>query len=168
MRDDQLLHRARQGDAACLDELVRRLYPGVLRYCACHTREAQTAEDAAQETFLRFVRHLHRYAHTGRLKSYLYTIAANVCTDLWRKHTALPLGEEAELPFFETGFAAAEADADCLRLLAGLPAAQREVLLLRFSQDLTLREVAETLGIPLRTAQSRLRTALANLRAQLP
>ena len=64
----------------------------------------------------------------------------------------------------ESGFARAELSADLARALAQLPAAQRELLLLRYAHELKLREIAEITGQPLRTVQSRLRTALRNMK----
>lgn len=84
-REDELFGRLRGGDEAALEELIRSHYPGILRYCLGHTPDRQTAEDAAQETFLKAVRHIDAYAHRGRFKAYLYKIAANTCTDLWRR-----------------------------------------------------------------------------------
>ena len=53
------------------------------------------------------------------------------------------------------------------QLVAGLPENQREIVLLRFGQDLTLRETADMLKLPLRTVQSRLRSALKSLKEEL-
>ena len=67
----------------------------------------------------------------------------------------------------EHGYDQAEADADLQRMVSGLPPEQRELVLLRFAQQLTLREMAEVTGLPLRTVQSRLRAALKKLKSTL-
>ena len=94
-REDELFRRLRGGDGAALEELIIDAYPAILRYCLWHTPDRQTAEDAAQETFLKAVRHLDAYAHRGKFRAYLYKIAANTCTDLRRRNgRPEPLGPE--------------------------------------------------------------------------
>ena len=65
------------------ERLVGEHYADVLRYCRRHA-PAGLAEDAAQETFLRFVRARSRYRERGRARAYLVTIARNVCADMAR------------------------------------------------------------------------------------
>ena len=164
-REDELFGRLREGDEAVLDELIRSHYPGILRYCIGHTPDRLTAEDAAQETFLKAVRHIDAYAHRGRFKAYLYKIAANTCTDLWRLSGRREPIEPEE--YIEPGFARVEAELSLAQLLSTLPAKQREVVELRYVHDLKLREIAEILDEPLRTVQSRLRSALKTLERSL-
>ena len=73
MGDEELVRRVRQGDGNSADELVARHYAAVLRYCAWHCRDAATAEDLTQETFLHVFRGFSRYAERGRFRAYLYT-----------------------------------------------------------------------------------------------
>ena len=67
-REDEIFRKIEQGDSGGLDELVSLYYPEILRYCRWHTPDQATAEDAAQETFLKAVRHFDRYVHKGRFK----------------------------------------------------------------------------------------------------
>lgn len=161
-REDVLFQRLRQGDSAALDELIRAFYPEIFRYCLWHTPDRQTAEDATQETFFKAVRHLDAYTHRGKFRAFLYQIAANTCTDLWRK--AGKPEPPAPDTYIEPGFSRAEGEIDLQRLLSVLPEKQREVVLLRYVHDLKLKEIAEILHEPLRTVQSRLRTALKTLK----
>lgn len=89
-REDEIFRKIEQGDSGGLDELVSLYYPEILRYCRWHTPDQATAEDAAQETFLKAVRHFDRYVHKGRFKAFLYQIAANTCVDMWRKRNQRP------------------------------------------------------------------------------
>ena len=126
--------------------------------------------DAAQETFLKAIRYFNRYTHKGKFKSFLYRIAANTCVDLRRKNrqTDIPLEESAIDPaYFEPAFEAIGSDMAISQLVNVLPKNQREIVLLRFGQDLTMREIAETLHLPLRTVQSRLRSSLKRLKTEL-
>ncbi len=164
MRENELYERICSGDGAALDELISGYYPEILRYCTRHAPAGQ-GEDAAQETFLKAVRHLDAYIHRGRFRAWLYKIASNVCADCWR---AAPGAEElGDLPQTEPGFELAELSADLAGALASLESGQREVIELRYLQGLKLRECAEVLGIPLRTVQSRSRAALKALRKLL-
>ena len=165
MREDEILERLNGGDASALDELVRAYYPDILRYCRCHSPDEASAEDAAQETFLKAVRHLDAHAFRGRFRAWLYKIAANTCADRCRRETpAEPLSDS---PYIDPGFERTELGIDLRSALAALPEAQREVVLLRYVHGLKLREAAEVLGVPLRTAQSRERAALRRLKKLL-
>ena len=158
MREKELFERLEGGDLSALDGLIGAYYPEILRFCLRHTPTRECAEDAAQETFLRCVRHIDAYAHRGHFRAWLYKIAANACADILRRSHS-----DAELPDAageEPGYERAELKTDLERALARLPEAQRELLLLRYAHELTLREIAEIQGLPLRTAQSRLRAAL--------
>lgn len=164
-REDELFARLRKGDEGALEELIRSCYTGVLRYCLWHTPDAQLAEDAAQETFLKVVQHMDAYAHRGKFRAYLYKIAANTCADLWRRSERRELPEPEE--YIEPGFERVEDELSLTQLLSPLSAKQREVVELRYVHDLKLREIAEILGEPLRTVQSRLRSALKALEKTL-
>ena len=165
MPDEELFKRLEGGDLSALDEPVRAHYPEILSYCRRHTPDEQSAEDAAQETFLKAVRHLGAYVQRGKFRAWLYKIAANTCTDCYRKSRAGdPLPEGG---YTDPGFERAELAQDLDAALAALPDAQREVVLLRYIHDLKLREVSEVLDVPLRTVQSRERAALKTLRKLL-
>lgn len=164
-REDELFRRLREGDEAALEELVVGAYPAILRYCMWHTPDRQTAEDAAQETFLKAVRHIDAYAHRGKFRAYLYKIAANTCTDLRRRNRSTEPLEPEE--YMEPGFERVESELNLTQLISALPEKQREVVVLRYVHELKLREIAEVLGEPLRTVQSRLRAALKALEKTL-
>lgn len=151
--------------AAEAERLVGENYADVLRYCRRHA-PAGLAEDAAQETFLRFVRARARYRERGRARAYLVTIARNVCADMARSRAA---GWE-ELPeSLAGGGDPAEADdaRDLDRALARLPRAQREALELRYGQGLRVGEVGAALGMSRFAAARTLSAALGALRESL-
>ena len=64
-REDKLLKKLEYGDMSALDELISLYYADILRYCICHTKDRQTAEDAVQETFLKTVRYLDCLLYTS-------------------------------------------------------------------------------------------------------
>lgn len=163
--EDELFGRLDEGDGSALDELIRGYYPDILRYCLWHSPERQSAEDAAQETFLKAVRHIDGYAHRGKFRAYLYKIAANTCADCWRKSGRTePLTPEE---YTEAGFERVESEMSLEITLSRLPPEQREVVILRYVQELRLREIADILNEPLRTVQSRLRAALKTLKKSM-
>ena len=164
-REDEIFKKLKQGEETALEDLVKLYYPEILRYCLWHAPDRMAAEDAAQDTFLKAVRLLDRYEHKGKFKPFLYQIAKNTCIDLWRKKKADPLPEELE--YTEREFVRAEEDADFCLLVGGLPENQKEIVLLRFAQELTLREIGAVLDLPLRTVQSRLRRALKQLKKEI-
>lgn len=165
-REDELIRSIREGRQEALDELIEQFYPEVLRYCLWHTADRESAQDAAQETFLKMVRHLNRYEPRGQFRAFLYKIAANTCIDMKRSHVWM-----VELPeeccYQEDGFRAAE---DRLQLTAAfrrLDGTERELVLLKYGQGLSFQEVATVMGIPMRTVQSRLYKAVRKLRKEL-
>ncbi|WP_342590845.1 sigma-70 family RNA polymerase sigma factor [Olsenella profusa] len=147
------------------ERLVGAHYADVLRYCRAHA-PAGLAEDAAQETFLRFVRARSHYRERGRARAYLVTIARNVCADLTRGRA----GGWDELPeSLPGGGDPADADGglDLAAALARLPRTQREALELRYGQGLKVGEVASVLGVSRFAAARTLSSALEALRASL-
>lgn len=169
-REEKLMMQTQQGDAEAVEELIGLLYPEILRFCLWHAPNRDLAEDAAQETFLKAIRYYDRYVHKGKCKAFLYRIAANTCVDMRRRMRA---GESSiedipeELPCEEPGFQRIHDDLNFRRQIRALPPEQQEVLLLRFGQELTLRQIAQITGTPLRTVQSRLRAALKRLKSQI-
>ena len=166
MTDAQLVRRMQAGDRAAADALIERYYAVILRYCARHTLDAATAEDLTQEVFLRLCSRLDAYRETGQFRAYLYRIAYNLCVDAARRPAPSPLPDT--LPDAADPFAAIETADEASRLLAKLPPAQREALLLHCGEGLRFREIAAITGLPLRTVQSRVRAALKTLREVLP
>ena len=126
---------------------------------------------AAEETFLKAVRWLDSCGgFQGAFRPFLYKIAKNICIDLNRTMERTEVSLEnlpGEPAYQESGFAAAEEKANLRALTAQLEPEQRELVLLRFAQQLKLREIAQITGLPLRTVQSRLRAALKTLKMQL-
>ncbi len=169
-REDELIKRMEQGDQGAADELIKMFYPDILRYCLWHAPNRSLAEDAVQETFLKAIRYFDRYTHKGKFRSFLYQIAVNTCIDMQRKNRNPDISlEESEIEpsYTDPAFEAIRSDMVLRQIVSSLSKDQREIVLLRFGQDLTLREIAEVLHLPLRTVQSRLRSALKKLKAEL-
>lgn len=169
-REDRLIQRMEQGDTGAAHELIEIFYPEILRYCLWHAPNRSLAEDAAQETFLKVLRYFDRYAHRGKFRPFLYRVAANTCIDMRRRARAFEVSLEevtAEPAGEEAGYREVQSDMVMRQLVACLPEDLREIVLLRFGQDLTMREIAEVVNIPLRTVQTRLRSALKRLKKDM-
>ncbi len=169
--DEALVAACNEGDAAeaarAFDSLYRRHKDFVLRVALRFAPDTDTALDVLQETFIYLLR---RFPPTGdgieltaRLTSLLYPIAKNTAITALRKSGRFPAAADVapdDLPGrddVDTG--------DIQGVLASLPGGQREVLQLRFVDDLSLQEIAQVLGIPLGTVKSRLHLGIAKLRS---
>jgi RNA polymerase sigma-70 factor (ECF subfamily) len=160
--DEVLAARLADGDEPALRELLRR-YERPLASFLYRQTGGRDVEDLYQETWLRVVRHAERFDAERRFSTWLFQIAVNLCRDWQRRPppeprpaTDEPAGSELER---------SDAALDAARLLARLPAAQREVVVLRYYHDLSEDEVATILDIPKGTVKSRLHQAIARLAA---
>lgn len=167
--EDALVKAMKRGESEALDRLIDQTYPEILRYCLWHTPNRAAAEDAAQDTFLKAIRHLDAFSG-GSFRAFLYKLAANTCIDMSRRRSggevrldSLP----AEPAYLQQEYDRVGSDDAFARMAASLPEPLREPVLLRYGQGLTLRETAAVLGLPLRTVQSRLRSALKRLKASV-
>jgi RNA polymerase sigma-70 factor (ECF subfamily) len=181
-RLDQLLPAAQRLEPAALTELVEGYQGRVYGLLYRLTRSREAAEDLTQETFLRVVRTIGGYQHDGRFEAWLFRIAANLARDQARRGKRrgattsldtpddsgdrIDLAGQREAPP-EAALQGLETDERVNAALAELSDADREVLLLRHFSELSFREIADLLGIPLGTALARAHRALKRLRDRL-
>lgn len=168
-REDELFKQIEKGDKNAIEELVALYYPEILRYCIWNAPNKSLAEDAAQETFLKAVRYFDRYVHQGKFKSFLYQIAANTCIDMKRRKWVTEVGYEqlsGEAEYQDDGFEKVDDNLQIRQLVSALPNDLQEIVILRYAQELTIREIAGIVNLPLRTVQSKLRSALKRLRKE--
>jgi RNA polymerase sigma-70 factor (ECF subfamily) len=157
--DEELIGRVADGDEMALPLLMRRYERPVSSFLYRHTG-GRDVEDLYQETWLRVVRHAPRYDPQRKFSTWLFQIAVNLCRD-WHRRNARP-GMEIEDATVQD-LTAGEQRIDAARLLARLPEPQREVVLLRYYQDMSEEEVARVLGCPKGTVKSRLHHAIQRL-----
>ena len=79
MSDDELVKQIQLGNEAAAEELIKRYYTSILRYCRWHCSSSEVAEDLTQETFFRLFKNLSGYSGRKKFKAYLYTIANHLC-----------------------------------------------------------------------------------------
>ena len=164
--DDELIERIWCGDEDAAEELIKRYYTSILRYCKWHCADTQKAEDLTQETFLRLFKALKNYTGKKRFKTYLYTIANHLCIDESRKIPLYALENEESLVNERNEIQWAEDREEIRYLLNTLSSEQREAVILRFGEQLEFREIAQVMGCNMRTAQSRVRSALKIMRKE--
>lgn len=73
MNDDDLVEQIKLGDERAAEELIKRYYTSILRYCRIHCSNLEKAEDLTQETFLKLFQGLSGYVGQNKFKAYLYT-----------------------------------------------------------------------------------------------
>ncbi len=164
-------------DTALLDQLIEQYQHRLLRYLLFLTGKREVAEDLFQETWMRVLVRGAQYNGKARFDTWLFTIARNLVIDLSRKRTTLSLDEmcepqEGERPFevvSETAspleqFECGELNSHMSEALLRLGASHREVLVLRFHEELSLEEIAVVTRAPLSTVKSRLYRGLAALK----
>jgi RNA polymerase sigma-70 factor (ECF subfamily) len=167
-------------DPDVLDQLIELYQHRLLRYLLFLTGKREVAEDLFQETWMRVLLRGSQYNGKARFDTWLFTIARNLVIDLSRKRTMASLDElhevrEDERPFQIAidgpspleQFQSRENSAEIAAVLLTLEPSYREVLVLRFHEELSLEEIAGVTKAPLSTVKSRLYRGLAALKPEM-
>jgi RNA polymerase sigma-70 factor (ECF subfamily) len=174
--DLDLVRRVRSGDRSAYGELVERYQAAILRRAQSILRDPAAAEDAAQEAFVRAYSYLHTYDEQRRLYTWLARIVTNVCLSQLSSHQwrTLPIemallipSETLEDDDPELAALTDERTQELQSAIAGLPAKYREVLILRYWQDLAYDEIASMTTQSLGAVKTQLRRARLLLADQL-
>jgi RNA polymerase sigma-70 factor, ECF subfamily len=168
-------------DPDLLDHLIELYQHRLYRYLLFLTGNATRAEDLFQETWVRVLERGHQYNAKSKFESWLFAIARNLVIDLSRRKKMPSLEDlgdkERNQPFDPPDEQSASAlqllvtreNARAVQLsLLKIPAYYREVLLLRFHEEMALEEIAAVLSAPVSTVKSRLYRGLAALKTALP
>jgi len=176
---EDTIARLRRGDPDALTAMISRYQHRLYRYLLRLVREPAAADDLFQQTWLRVMEKIGRYDARRNFEAWLFSVAHNLAVDSWRGTRGESLdnagdsGESraarlrADEPDALERLLDFERGAILAACLHELPAIHREVLTLRFEEDMKLEEIAEVAGIPLATVKSRLRRALEGLRAAM-
>jgi len=167
-------------DPELLDRLIELHQHRLMRYLMFLTGKREVAEDLFQEVWIRVLRRGSQYNGKARFDTWIFTIARNLVIDLSRKRTMASLdemceGSENERPFEVWGeepspleqFEFHENASEVAAVLETLDTSYREVLRLRFHEELSLEEIANVTRAPLSTVKSRLYRGLAALKPRL-
>lgn len=176
----QIARGLKRQDPELLDQLIEQYQHRLMRYLTFLTGKREVAEDLFQETWMRVLLRGAQFNGKARFDTWLFTIARNLVIDLSRKRTMAsldqlrdPEGDEAPFEIAEDGpspfdqFCSREDAAEVTTVLLNLHATYREVLLLRFHEELALEEIALVTRAPLSTVKSRLYRGLAALKPEL-
>ena len=166
---DELLNRARAGEAAAFAALVRRYQRTVFSIALRMLGDRHRAEDLAQEVFLQLYRSLDGIGSDAHLAFWLRKVAVNRAIDRIRQETRYdnePLTEAASV-VEETGDADPLLQRRMAELVSQLPPAARAVVVLRYQEDLDPVDIASTLDMPINTVKSHLKRSLTSLRARV-
>lgn len=179
---DNDVARLRRGDVDALSELIARYQNRLYRYLLRIVRQPAEAEDLFQQTWVRVVEKIRGFDPSRNFDAWLFTMARNLAIDHLRRirpeSLDEPLPNDAsgetraeKLPSrgmapFEQTFEHERAR-NIAAALTDLPMIYREVLSLRFEEEMKIEEIAQVLGTPLSTVKSRLRRSLEQLRQSL-
>ncbi len=175
-----IAHGLKRQNPELLDQLIELYQHRLLRYLLFLTGKREVAEDLFQETWIRVLLRGGQYNGKARFDTWLFTIARNLVIDLSRKRTMASLDEmseggEDDRPFeiAMSGpspleqFQSREDCAEVGEVLLKLEPNYREVLVLRFYEELSLEEIATVTKAPLSTVKSRLYRGLAALKPEM-
>jgi RNA polymerase sigma-70 factor (ECF subfamily) len=174
--DEALMLAYGAGEAAAFDALYARHKGAVFRYLRRQTGNAALAEELFQDVWLKLIDARAGYEPRAKFTTWLYTIAHNRLMDHFRSSSRAALVSYDDAPVDDIPADSPRPDESALRretaarLLAAidaLPAAQREAFLLQQEGELSVEEIAQATGVNRETAKSRLRYAMAKLRAEL-
>lgn len=179
MSDEALAMRYVDGDNRAFDELLARNQQKLYNYIMFVVRDPELANDVFQDTFVKVITRLQegKYTDSGKFSFWLTRIAHNIIMDCYRQHkcehiveptadndltklksdTLLGLNRENE-------YVNSQVLDDVRCMMDALPAAQREVVYMRFYQDLSFKEISESTGVSINTSLGRMRYALINMR----
>ncbi|MGL4338704.1 MAG: RNA polymerase sigma factor, partial [Turicibacter sp.] len=139
-------------------------YDKIYRYCYFKVKDQTLAEDLTQETFLRYFSQTS-YLNQGKQLAYLYTIAKNLCLNEYARYKVLPLNEEVE--FIPTELIDLETGITVRQAVQTLPQDLQEIVLLRYSNELNMSEIAAITDISRFAVYRKLKTAIKQLKQLL-
>jgi RNA polymerase sigma-70 factor (ECF subfamily) len=167
------------GNNKAFDELLARTQSSLFAYIMFVVRNEDVANDIFQETFVKVITRLQegQYTDSGKFSFWLTRIAHNVIMDWYRAQRSehiVDLADDNDLSklkghevldnFRESEIVNEQVMDDVRRMMETLPASQREVVYMRFYQQLSFKEIAELTGVSINTSLGRMRYALMNLR----
>jgi RNA polymerase sigma-70 factor, ECF subfamily len=173
--------RLRRGDLNALSELISRYQNRLYRYVLRIVRHPAEAEDLFQQTWLKVVEKIHSFDGSRNFDAWLFTLARNLAIDHLRRIRPQSLDEPPNREHagalanqflsrdhapFECALAA-ERRMQIEEAMAVLPMTYREVLALRFEEEMKIEEIAEVTATPVSTVKTRLRRSLEQLRFAL-
>ena len=177
--DEDLLRLYIDGNNSAFDVLLKRYESKAFTYLLYSVRTQELAEDLFQDVFIKIITTLRqkKYTEYGKFSSWVMRIAHNLVIDYFRqsKNDNTVSNDEIEFDLFansslgledsiETQMIDKQTLDEVKGLIGLLPQGQRDVVLMRFYQDLSFKEIADITGVSINTALGRMRYAIINLR----
>ena len=178
LTDEQLVCDYANGNNEAFDTLLIRYKQRLFSYIFQMVRDRDLADDIFQETFIKAITTIRqgRYSDMGKFSAWLYRIARNLAVDSFRaeKGEHLVSADDAEYDVLNRRELAEDTIEDIMvdlqieedlhKLVDRLPDVQRQVLEMRYYQDLSFKEIVEITGVSINTSLGRMRYAILNLR----
>ena len=179
MTDEELALSYADGNNRAFDLLLLRNQSKLFSYILFVVHDRETAEDMCQETFVKVITRLQegRYTVSGKFGAWIMRIAHNAIMDWYRDQASMRIvdtsadNDLSNIPGadifegnIENRFVNSQIMTDVRRLLDALPPMQREVVYMRFYQQLSFKEIADSTDVSINTALGRMRYALLNMR----
>lgn len=179
MTDDELVSRYANGENEAFASLLNRHNKRIFSYILFYVKDEDVANDIFQDTFFRAITVIrqHRYSANDKFFSFLCRVAHNLIIDYFRaRKSENQVGEEcldyanvlqqADLQDanIEDKLVASQILRDVKKLMNELPDTQREIVRMRFYENLSFKEIAELTNISINTALGRMRYAIMNMR----
>lgn len=178
MTDEQLAMSYVEGNNRAFDILLSRNQSKLFSYIMFVVRDHEKANDVFQETFIKVITKLQegKYVPSGKFAAWLMRIAHNIIIDSYRTEKAeqiIDTNEDNDLTILGSKFLDANIEdifineqvfCDVKKMMNMLPDNQREVIFMRFFQQMSFKEIAETTNVSINTSLGRMRYAVLNLR----
>lgn len=179
MTDEELALSYVDGNNKAFDLLLSRNQQNLFSYILFVVHDRETADDIFQETFIKVITRLQegRYVVSGKFSAWVMRIAHNAIMDWYRDQSSsciVKAGKDNDLSNIggddlvegniESAYVNRQVMNDVRRLLDMLPPIQREVVYMRYYQQLSFKEIADTTSVSINTALGRMRYALLNMR----
>ncbi|MCM1022338.1 MAG: sigma-70 family RNA polymerase sigma factor [Muribaculum sp.] len=178
LTDNELVKAYIDGNNEAFDTLLQRYQSKVYSYILHIVKDKDVADDIFQETFVKIIMTLRqgRYTETGKFAAWLNRIAHNLIIDYYRQEkseNSVSLDNEDSDMLNRRDLCEANVEeliidsqirTDVRRIIDALPQPQREVLLMRYYNDMSFKDIAEATGVSINTALGRMRYAIINMR----
>ena len=179
MTDEELALSYVNGDNRAFDELLLRNQSKIFSYILFVVRDRDMANDIFQETFVKVVVKLQqgKYVPSGKFSAWVLRIAHNVIMDLYRGQKSQKIIDAVDdndlsniasndmiIGNVESQFVNTQVLSDVKKMMNLLPTTQREVVYMRYFQQMSFKEIADTTNVSINTSLGRMRYAILNLR----
>lgn len=155
--DAQLAQLIAKGNERAFAEVLKRYQDAVYGFALRMLNHPQEAEDAAQETFLRFFKTAARFRQESSLRTYLIRITKNICIDIFRKKKPELIDEIPEMPDTDTPLALLEGELTRKSIedaVQSLPVNQRTAILLRHVENMSYNQIAKAMQLSCSAVES--------------